>query len=218
MFEKKMVRVDIAKLKAEQLKLANEVICRDEFDKVKIVGGVDQAFIGDEVISAIVVCDYKTLNPIEEKYSIIKATIPYIPGYLSYREAPAIVEAYNKLEQKPDVLMVDGNGILHPRRIGMASHVGILLNTPTIGIAKNLLLGEVLDREVMVGNEVRAFELITKEHAKPIYVSIGHKITLGSSVRIVKESLVYPHKLPEPLHLAHRKANEMKEQLDRKLE
>ncbi|MBW2983506.1 endonuclease V [Candidatus Woesearchaeota archaeon] len=210
-----MVRVDIAKLKAEQISLAKKVVCRDEFDKVKLVGGVDQAFVNDEVISAIVICDYKTLEPIEEKYAVVKAAIPYIPGYLSYREAPAIVEAYGKLEHKPDVLIVDGNGILHPRRIGMASHVGILLDIPTIGIAKNLLLGRAIDREVMVENEVRAFELTTKEHARPIYVSIGHKITLGSSVRIVKECLVHPHKLPEPLHLAHRKANEVKEQLDR---
>lgn len=213
-----MVKIDIAKLKAEQISLAKKVVCREEFDKVKLVAGVDQAFINDEVISAIVVCDYKTLKLVEEKYAIVKAAIPYIPGYLSYREAPAIVEAYGKLEQKPDVLIVDGNGILHPRRIGMASHVGILLDLPTIGVAKNLLLGNVMDREVMVGNEVRAFELVTKEHAKPIYVSIGHKITLGSSVRIVKESMVYPHKLPEPLHLAHKKANEVRQQLDRNIE
>jgi deoxyribonuclease V len=213
-----MVKVDIAKLKAEQIKLANEVICRDEFDKANLVAGVDQAFIGDEIISAIVVCDYKTLKPVEEKYAVVKATIPYIPGYLSYREAPAIVEAFGKLEQKPDVLMVDGNGILHPRRIGMASHVGILLDVPTIGVAKNLLLGNPIEHEVMVGNEVRAFEFITREHAKPIYISIGHKITLGSSVRIVKNCIVYPHKLPEPLHLAHRKANEMRNQLNRNIE
>ncbi len=212
-----MVRVDIAKLKAEQIKLAKEVVCRDEFDKVKLVAGVDQAFIGDEVISAIVVCDYKTLKPVEEKYAIVKTDVPYIPGYLSYREAPAIVEAYGKLEQKPDVLIVDGNGILHPRRIGMASHVGILLDVPTIGVAKTFLLGEKMDHEIMVGNEVRGFELITKEHARPIYVSIGHKIGLGSSVRIVKDCLVYPHKLPEPLHLAHRKADDLREQLDRKM-
>ncbi|MBW2980724.1 endonuclease V [Candidatus Woesearchaeota archaeon] len=213
-----MVRLDIAKLKAEQISLAKKVICRDEFDKVKLVGGVDQAFVGDEIISTIVVCDYKTMEQVEEKHAVVKATAPYIPGYMAYREAPAIVEAYGKLEKKPDVLIVEGNGILHPRRIGMASHVGIVLDIPTIGIVKNLLLGEVIDREIMVGNEVRGFELMTKEHAKPVYVSIGHKITLGSSVRIVKECMVYPHKLPEPVHLAHKKANELREQLDRKIE
>jgi deoxyribonuclease V len=195
--------VDISKLKEEQLKLAREVVLKDSFSKANLIGGCDQAFIGDDVVSAIVVCD-KDMKVVEKKYAVVKSTIPYIPGFLFYREGPAMVEAFNKIERKPDVLLVDGNGILHPRRFGMASQLGVLIDIPTIGIAKNLMMGEVREGKVYVDREIRGFELLTREYAKPLYVSPGHKISLGKSIEVVKSCLRHPHKLPEPLHLAHR--------------
>lgn len=202
--------MDVGKLKEEQLKLAEKVITTDSFDKIKTIGGVDQAFFDDKIVSSIVVCDYKTMEIIEKKYAISDVTMPYIPGYLSYREAPVIVEAYNKLETKPDILIVDGNGILHPRRIGLASHVGILLDQVTIGIAKNLLLGELSGDKIIVDKEIRAVQLQTRSFSKPIFISPGHRISLKTSVEIVKKCLREPHKLPEPLYFAHKYANKIK--------
>jgi len=207
--------MDLNKLKEEQLKLAKKVIINDKFEKIKTVAGVDQTFTKEEVISGIVVCNYKDLKLIEKKYAIVKAKFPYVSGLLTYRESPAIVEAFNKLENKPDILIVDGNGILHPRRIGMASHVGILLDMPTIGVAKKLIVGEVKEGTIYMEKEARGYELITREHSRPIYVSPGNNVSLKTSLEIVKKCIKVPHKLPEPLHLAHRYANKVKKKLEK---
>jgi deoxyribonuclease V len=202
----------VRKFKSEQLSLAKKVVIKDEFDEIKLVGGVDQAFNGNEVISAAVVCDYKTMKIIEKKSASVCTTFPYIPGYLSYREAPAIVEAVSKLENKPDVLLVDGHGIAHPRKIGLASHVGLLLDIPTIGVAKNLLCGEIKEDKIIIGERIVGFCLTAKEHANPLFVSPGHKVSLKSSLEIVRNCARLPHKLPEPLHLAHRYANKIRKE------
>lgn len=199
------------KLKEEQLKLAKEVITKDDFKKIELVAGVDQAFIDNKIISGIVVL--KKGKIIEKKYAIMEAKIPYMPGYLFYREGPVILEAYNLLENKPDLIMIDGNGILHQRRIGLASHVGLLLNKPTIGIAKKLLLGKEKRNEIEVDNEVRAIKVVSKEFAKPIYISPGHKISVRTAFKITKEFLDGTHKLPKPLKLAHKYVNKIKEKL-----
>ena len=207
--------MDLNKLKQEQIKLAKKVIINDKFEKIERIAGVDQTFLGEEIISGIVVCNYKDLKPIEKENAVVKEKFPYISGFLSYRESPAIIEAFNKLDNKPDILIVDGNGILHPRRIGMASHVGILLDTATIGVAKSLIGGELKQGTIYMEKEARGYELISREHAKPIYVSPGHKISLKSSLEISKKCIKFPHKLPEPLHLAHRYANKVKDNLNK---
>jgi deoxyribonuclease V len=120
------------------------------------------------------------------------------------------MEAFNKLDNKPDVLIVKGNGILHPRRIGMASHVGILLDMATIGFTKNLMLGEVREKTIYVEKEARGYELITREHARPVYISPGNKVSLKTSLEVIKNCLRYPNKLPIPLHLAHKCGNNIK--------
>ena len=196
--------IDLSKLKKEQLKLAKKVITTDGFEKINTIAGADQAYVGDKVISAIVVCDYKTLEVIENKHAIVDAKIPYKSGFLFYKDGPAVMEAFNMLEQKPDVLLLEGNGILHSRRIGMASHVGILLDVPTIGVTKRLMLGQVKGSTIYVEKEARGYELITRKHAKPIYISPGNKISLKTSLETIKNCIREPHKLPEPLHLAHK--------------
>lgn len=205
--------VDLKKLKEEQIKLAKKVVIRDSVKNIKTIAGAEQAFFEDKVISAIVVCDYKDFRIIEEKHATADAKIPYISGFMFYREGPAVMEAFNKLEQKPDVLMINGNGILHSRRIGMASHLGILLDTATIGVAKRHSLGEIKEKTIYVDKEARGYEFASREHAKPLYVSPGHKVSLKTSFDIVKKCIVYPHKLPEPLHLAHRYAGKVKKDL-----
>lgn len=205
------MKKELRKFKEEQLKLAKKVVKKDDFDKIELVAGVDQAFIDNNVISAVVVCDYKTVKPVEKKYAIVKAPVPYIPGYLSYRESPAAVEAFNKLEKKPDILIIDAHGIAHPRSLGMASHLGLLLDIPTIGVAKKLMIGKPQANKIIHNNKTIAKELVTKQKARPIYVSIGHRISLKTAVEIINKCINQPHKLPEPLHLAHRYANKIRE-------
>jgi deoxyribonuclease V len=205
--------MNVRDLKKEQLKRAKKVIVKDDFDEMNYIGGCDQAFVDNQVISAVVVLDAKTLKLIEKKYAVAEAPIQYIPGFLSYRESPAVVEAVSKLQQKPDLMMVDANGILHPRKIGMASHLGILLDMPTIGIAKKLLMGEEKDGKIIVEGETRAIALKTKEHAKPIYVSPGHRVSLKTAAELVKKCLVEKHKMPEPLHEAHKYSNKVRERM-----
>lgn len=205
----KIKMLNVRKFKEEQLKLSNEVILKDSKKRYKIVAGVDQAFVDDQVISAIVVLD-KDMKIIEKKYAIVEELVPYVPGYLFYREGPAMVDVFHKLENKPDLLMVDGSGIIHPRRIGMATHLGLTLDIPTIGVTKKLMCGDIKEGKVYVDKEIRGIELKTRDHARPIYVSPGHNISLGTSIELVTKYLKYPHKMPEPLHYAHRYANKIR--------
>ena len=208
--------IDLNKLKEEQIKLAGKVSIIDSTKNFKTIAGADQSYVGDKVISAIAVCDYKSLKVIEEKYAVVDAKIPYKSGFLVYRDGPAVIEAFNKLENKPDVLILKGNGILHPRRIGMASQVGILLDTATVGVANRLMLGEIMGETIYVEKEARGYKVITREHARPIYISPGHKISLKTSLEVIKKCLRFPHKLPEPLHLAHKYGNKAREELMKK--
>lgn len=205
--------VDFANLKEEQLKLAKKVITSDSFDKLETIGGIDCAFDNEEIIAAIAVCDYRTMEIREKASAVAKSKIPYQKGFRAYREGPAITEAYAKLQNKPDVLIFNGHGISHPRRIGLASHMGVLLDQASIGVAKQLLAGELKGNIIYIDKEARAELISTREHSKPIYVSPGHKISLKTSVEIVKNCLKFPHKLPEPLHLAHKYANEIRDRI-----
>ena len=205
--------LDLKKLSAEQQKLAGKVILSDSFEKIRLVAGVDCAYSGDKIIAAIAVCDFKTMQVKEEKFCIIDAKVPYMKGFLAYREGPAISEAYSRLENKPDVLIFDGHGISHPRKCGLASHMGVLLNQPSIGVAKQLLAGEIKGNIVYIDKQACAELITTREHSKPVYVSPGHKISLRTSVEIAKNCIKFPHKLPEPLHIAHRLANEIRDKV-----
>ena len=204
------MRVDIEKMRKEQLKLAQEVVLRDEFTALKFIAGCDCTFEDETVIAAIVVLEYPSMRFVEAKHSIQENALPYIPGYLSYREMPAIVDTFSKLEHKPDLIFCDGDGILHPRRIGVASHLGIVLSMPSIGVAKKLLLGQIKEGKVWVDNDLRGFEIKTKDTANPIYISPGHKVALGTTLKFVMDCTRPPHKLPEPLHAAHKYATKIR--------
>ena len=140
---------------------------------------------------------------LEEKYASSTKTIPYIPGFLCFREGPAILEAFNKLENKPDLIMIKGHGIIH-QRLGLASYVGIILGLPVIGIANKLLYGEIKNNKIYIDGKLKGYELKTKEHGNPIYISAGNKITVTKSLELVKQFIKSPHKLPEPLFLAQK--------------
>ncbi|HLD88630.1 MAG TPA: endonuclease V [Candidatus Nanoarchaeia archaeon] len=206
-------RFNTKKLEEEQARLSRKIIAKDDIDfsQINTIAGFSQAFFGRKIISAVVICDAKTMDIVEKKYAIIESKIPYIPGFLGFRESPAIIEAYSKLSAEPDVIMIEGHGVLHPRKFGFASQAGLSLDKPSIGIAKSLLTGEVSEGDIFVDGELRGKELRTKEHANPLYISAGHLISLKTAVEIVKNCINPPHKLPEPLHIAGRYADKIRE-------
>ncbi|MCX8205800.1 MAG: endonuclease V [Candidatus Micrarchaeota archaeon] len=206
----------IQRLFSLQKKLASKVILDDCFGKIRLIGGIDAAYSGDTATCAAVVLDYRTLEPVESKMVRSRITFPYIPGLLSFREGPIMEKAYSRLVHKPDVLLVNGNGILHPRGLGIASHLGVILDIPTIGVTQGLLCGEVRTGGKVylngrqVGYEYRRLRPIKQSpaigmpprcHGAPIYISPGHKVSLKGSLRIVRHC-ISAHKLPEPLFIA----------------
>ena len=196
--------MDTFELKKEQLKLASKVELRDDFTTLGTIGGAECLAVGNKILASVVVCEFPSLKLLEHKTYFLSDALPYRPGFTAYREMPAIIEAFNQLEQEPDVLMVKGEGILHPRKCGLASHLGLALNKATFGVQETLILGRVEQGKIFLQNELLGFEVITREHSNPLFVSPGHLISLGSVLRIVKETLRFPHKMPEPLHLAHK--------------
>ena len=203
---KRDVKMDIYELKREQSRFAQRVELQDRFARIKTIGGVDCAQINNKLVASVVVCEYPSMNLIEKKSFVLSDPLPYVTGFLAYREMPAIIEAFNKLENEPDLVLVDGTGILHPRKLGLASHLGLSLNIPTIGVIKKPFCGQIENSKVYLGKELVGFEIKTREHASPLYVSPGHLVSLGSCLKIIKDSIKPPHKLPEPIHIAHRVA------------
>lgn len=195
----------LKKLRQEQLKLSNKVKLKDAFNKIETVAGIDVAYPRNEfedACGACVIMDYKTKKVVEEKTVFAQTFFPYISTYLSYRELPFVEKLVGNLEFKPTVLMLDGNGVLHPYGIGLASHAGVTLDIPTIGVAKNLLYGRLENNVVKIDNKKRGYTLFLSERVrKPVYVSPGHMVSFETSVDVVKHLSCY--KIPEPLRQAH---------------
>ncbi|MBI2146444.1 endonuclease V [Candidatus Woesearchaeota archaeon] len=200
--------MDLFELKREQLKLAPKVVLRDGFSTCKTIAGIDCVTIGHKILAGVVVCDASSFALLEKKTYLLNNPLPYQPGFEAYREMPAMIEAYNQLEQEPDIIIVRGAGIAHPRKLGIATHLGLALNKPTIGVAENLLAGRVEKGKIILDNEVVGFEIKTREHANPLYISPGHLMALGTVLNLIPKMIRYPHKMPEPLHLAHKMARQ----------
>jgi deoxyribonuclease V len=165
----------------------------------------------------VVVVRAGTSEVIERSCVVTEVRFPYIPGLFSFREAPPVIEAFRALKQAPDVLLVDGQGIAHPRRIGLASHLGLWLGIPTIGCAKSRLIGEHEEPAPQRGTwtplldsgETIAAVLRTRDHVKPVYVSPGHLCNLESAIQIVLQSAL-KYRLPVPAQLAHQYVNDLR--------
>lgn len=195
-----------------QRELSKKIINRREFGRLKTVAGADLSLMKSEnkLICGIVLFSYPDLAEIERVYSVCDEKFPYIPGLLAFREGPAIIETFKKLEQKPDLLIIDGQGIAHPRGFGIACHVGVLLDIPTMGIAKKKLYG---DYDVpgeksgswtplrSKGGEVIGSVLRTRDGKKPVFVSLGHKIDTDSARGIALECAT-GYRIPEPTRRA----------------
>ncbi|KAL6556522.1 hypothetical protein OROGR_005810 [Orobanche gracilis] len=195
---------------------------------LKYVGGVDLSFSKDDpsiACATLVVLDLSTLEVVHEDSAIVEITIPYVPGFLAFREAPVLLELLEKMKKRavssyPQVLMVDGNGLLHPRGFGLACHLGVLADLPTIGIGKNLHhidgLTQPKVRQLLETNGNSTNDIVpligdsgstlgvamrsTEGSMKPIFISVGHRISLAIAVKIVKLSCRY--RVPEPIRQA----------------
>ena len=175
-----------------------------------VIVGVDVGFRGELARAAAVAVRFPDLTPLAQAVAEVPVTFPYIPGLLAFREAPAILAALERLPLSPQVLMVDGHGTSHPRRMGIATHLGVYLDLPSIGCAKSKLWGRyemppdepgawspLWDGEEMIGAVLR-----TQAGASPVFVSIGHRISLENAIATVM-ACVRGHRLPEPTRLAH---------------
>jgi len=196
--------MDLTELKKEQYRLAKRVDLKDGFKEIKTIGGVECVVVEEKLLACIVVCEYPSMKIIEEKSFLLNDPLPYRPGFTAYRELPAMVEAVNMLDQEPDILLVKGAGIVHPRNIGVASHLGLALNLPTIGVTDKLSFGNVNEGKILFKDNHLGFEIVTREHAKPVYVSPGYQVSLATVKYLLPQTIHYPHKMPEPLHLAHK--------------
>lgn len=182
-----------------------------DVDALRLVAGADVSFgrFGSEGWAGIVVLQMENLQVVEEVVVHTPITFPYVPGLLSFRESPPLLEAWSRLSIMPDVVLCDAHGRAHPRRFGMACHFGLLVDIPTIGCAKSLLCGNVETMSPMrdwfpirEGEELIGAALLTLPSARPVYVSIGHRVDLPSALEVVRRC-VRRHRIPEPLRLAH---------------
>ncbi|MDD5467309.1 MAG: deoxyribonuclease V [Anaerolineales bacterium] len=212
--------IEAGELSVSQARMAQEALRSRvrlealEEARVQRVTGVDASYAGGSAYAAVVTLDYTTQQVVEWASASAAITFPYIPGLLSFREAPVILLALARLERLPDVLIVDGHGLAHPRRFGIACHLGVLLDLPSIGCAKSLLIGEAADleaeagsrAEVRQGEELLGLALRTRQRVKPVYISVGHRVDLESAAHIVL-ACCRGQRLPEPARLAHQMAN-----------
>ncbi len=205
-------QLTVAEAEKLQLELASRV-CRDsKLSNPRFIAGADISAPDSSGVAraAVVVLTYPEFQIVEIKETQGRPNFPYIPGLLSFRESPLVLAAWQKLSITPDLLVVDGQGIAHPRRFGIASHLGLLLDIPTIGCAKSRLCGtcgalgdqtgsytELVDKDEVIGVALR-----TKTSTTPVYVSIGHKVDLRSAIEWILKCC-QNHRLPEPSRLAH---------------
>ncbi len=202
---------DTSRLRGILRAIAKQVSTDDKLKTgdIKTIAGFDVAFFGDKAVCAAVVLNFKTMDVLERRHLLFKPDMAYVPGFLAFREGPAILQLFYDLEYTPDIILVDGHGIDHPLRAGLASYVGVELGKPCIGVAKSPLVGEIVDDKLMIGTEVRGRLVKTHQHAKPVIVSPGHMVAVDTAVEIIRKCVVPPHKLPEPLHQAHRLADKV---------
>lgn len=199
-----------------QEQLRTKVIKEDRLGTVNYVAGVDVGFKDNYSITkaAVAVLSYPNLELIETAIATLPTTFPYIPGFLSFRELPAVLAALEQLKTTPDLILCDGQGLAHPRRLGIACHLGVLIDLPTIGVGKSLLVGKheevppekgswtpLIHRGERIGVVLRS-----RVNVKPIYISIGHKISLTTAINYVMGCLT-KYRLPETTRWADKLAS-----------
>jgi deoxyribonuclease V len=199
-----------------QERLRNRVITDHRCRRIRTVAGADVGFENKGTVAraAVVVLDFATLELREHAVVRRKTRFPYVPGYLSFREVPVVLAALERLNRKPDIILCDGQGYAHPRRFGLACHLGVVANLPTIGVAKSRLIGThapvPLEKgarvPLMDGEEQIGVVLRTRTGVAPLYVSVGHRVGLEQAIEIVL-ACTPKYRLPETTRQAHRLAS-----------
>jgi deoxyribonuclease V len=204
-----------------QLLMSKRIIFEDLFPrKPRFIAGIDIAYTKKLSIGAVALLDYDSLELVESQTTICKTRFPYIPTLLSFREIAPSFSCIMKLNKKPDIFLVDGHGYAHPYKCGFASHLGLVIRKPTIGVAKKRLIGEV-DKVKDMKNfvflkykgEIVGAQVTTKQGQKPVYVSVGHMISLDTAIKIVRHT-TRSSRIPEPILKAHEIANKVKQKIN----
>lgn len=201
----------IPEARGVQRRLRDRLERRDRFTRIRFVAGADVAFGDGQACAAVLVFSYPELRLIETVHAFASLAFPYVPGLLTFREGPALLKAFAALRRKPDLVLFDGQGVAHPAGFGLASHMGVLLGTPSLGCAKSVLVGEwdpvALGRErgawvslLYQGRSVGA-AVRTREATKPIFVSVGHRVSLRSAIRFALACCA-GYRIPEPTRQA----------------
>ena len=203
-----------------QLRLRDQVETTDRFTKICKVAGADIALDLERkiAIAGVIVYSFPGMKEIERVWAKRPLTFPYVPGLLSFREIPALTAAFAKLKNTPDLIFVDGHGFAHPRRVGIASHLGVVLDCPTVGCAKSVLCGESKEPADEVGaaselkhkNEVIGITLRSRVATRPIYISIGHRVSLDSAVKFAL-AVTNGFRVPRPTREADKFVAEVKQ-------
>ncbi|MFZ2448676.1 MAG: endonuclease V [Syntrophobacteraceae bacterium] len=207
---------------ALQKELAGRVIIQPLPSRFKVIGAADIAYskATDRLVAVMLTFGWPGLELLESAHIVSQAPFPYIPGLLSFREAPPLIETHQKLGQKPDILLCDGQGIAHPRRLGLAAHLGLCLGIPTVGCAKSRLCGEHgpptlrkgHSRALLLGEEQVGLVYCSRNGVKPLYISPGHLCDIASAKKLVSRCLGR-YRVPEPLRLAHITATRLRREL-----
>jgi deoxyribonuclease V len=211
----------IEKAHETQLRLSKQIVLEDVLPKkIRFVAGVDVAYVRDLSIGAVAVLDYSSLKLVESRTALCKTRFPYVPTLLSFREISPTVLSIKKLHLQPDIFFVDGHGFAHPYRCGFASYLGLVIGKPTIGVAKGRLFGEVEDaadeKDVALlkhEDEVIGAVVTTKRGCKPVYVSVGHMVSLETAIKIVRHCTRHS-RIPEPILKAHEIATAEKRKIN----
>lgn len=209
--------VDVGEAKRLQEVLQQRVRVEPLSRPPRLIAGVDVSMqrFSNHLFGGVVVMSYPDLAILETACAEYDTKFPYIPGYLSFREIPVLQKAFQKLRTQPDLICVDGQGIAHPRRFGIASHLGVLLDVPTIGFAKSLLYGNGKMPDgtrgsfayLYQGGDILGARVRTKDNVTPMIISPGHRITVDESIKYAL-TLVRMHRIPEPTRNAHTVVNE----------
>lgn len=201
--------------RAQQVSLRQRVSLADDFGELQTIAGVDLSFSsdGDTAYAVVVVLSFPDLRVLETHYAAAPVPMPYVPGLLSFRESPIALEAFAQLQTVPDMIFVDGQGQAHPRGFGIACHLGVLLDVPSVGVAKSFFYGQY-DRALSLepgtwtpllskdGAQVIGSVVQTKPRTNPLFISPGHKISVDSATKLVLDC-VRGYRLPEPTRQAH---------------
>lgn len=201
--------VDLDEARAVQEQVRAQVIAHDAFEPIHTVAGIDTGYSGDRALAAIVVQAFPSLQVLDYAVARRQISFPYVPGYLSFREAPAVLDALASLHITPDLLICDGHGLAHPRRCGIACHLGVLADLPSIGCAKSILVGTHGPLPDVRGawtplrhdNDIVGAALRTRPGVRPVYVSIGHRVSLETAIQFVMACVTRYH-LPETTRVA----------------